>query len=64
MMTRKVEEGLVDVTMTQAEAQVLYNALTIAKMHVGEDVMVGDDNYIEVEHLRNVLADSVRNLRD
>lgn len=58
MMTEHVKGNIVTVAMSREEAAVLEHALTIAKMHVGEHVVLGQAGRsmsIKVEDLRDVL---------
>lgn len=58
MICNKVKDGLANVTMGTVEARVLHDALTIAKLSIGADLLIGDAGRawgINVEHLRGVL---------
>ena len=59
MMVDKVEGGLAKVVMSQVEAQVLANALTAAKIAIGDDFVLGEEGRqygINIEHLCGVLT--------
>ncbi len=59
MICNKVEGGLANVTMGTEEARMLHDALTVAKIAVGEDLLVGENGRawgIKLEHTRGVLA--------
>lgn len=59
MIVDKVEGGLAKVTMSQAEAQVLANALTAAKIALGDHFVLGHEGQeqgVNIEHLRGVLT--------
>lgn len=61
MIVDKVAGGVASVTMTKVEAKILHSALTVAKLQLGPNLLVGEchtetaDN--EIEHLRTVLSD-------
>lgn len=58
MITKCVKGGLATVRMSKEEAGVLERALIIAKLHIGDDVVLGRDGRsmgIKVEHLCGVL---------
>lgn len=51
--------GIANVKMTKLEARVLRDALTIAKLHVGPALLLGDYGQnagIDIEHMRGILA--------
>ena len=56
MIVDKVSGGLAKVTMSLEEAQVLHDALTVAKLQIGEPLLLNGVTGINVEHLRGVLA--------
>ena len=58
MIVNKVDNLQADVTIPKAEAQVLYDALTIAKLQVGPDLLLGNLGRkagIDIEHMRGIL---------
>lgn len=60
MIVSKVENGAATVVLSQNEARVLNDALTIAVLQVGPELLVGSNGRnrsLLVEHLRRVLAD-------
>ena len=59
MILNNVNGDIANVAMSKAEALVFHDALTIAKVSIGEDLLVGEAgraNGINVEHLRTVLT--------
>ena len=64
MIRKSIDEhGVATVRMSVEEADVLERALTIAKLHAGEQVVLGQAGRsmgIQVEHLRGVLKDITR----
>ena len=63
MITEHVKGDIVTVTMSREEADVLERALTIAKLHAGDDVVLGPAGRsmgIQIEHLRGVLKSITR----
>ncbi len=62
MIIDKVENGLVTLILSQVEAEVLHNALTAAKIAVGDNFVLGNSGRqhgINIEHLRNVLSTTI-----
>ena len=50
--------GIADTAMSKAEARVLHDALTIAKLQVGSALLLGDIGLragIDIEHMRGIL---------
>lgn len=59
MICNYVKGMIANVSMSTEEARMLHDALTIAKLHVGEDVLVGKGGKamgMIVDHSRGVLA--------
>ena len=63
MIINQNEDGIAIITLTRHEAQVLLNALTAAKIHVGEDTLLyrfgGGHSGVDIEHLRDTLTEIV-----
>lgn len=50
--------GIADTAMSKAEAQVLHDALTIAKLQVGPELLLGERGQkagLDIEHMRGIL---------
>lgn len=59
MICNYVKGGLANVTIHKEEARMLHDALTIAKLSVGEDLLLGKGGKamgMNVDHARGILA--------
>ncbi len=59
MIVKSIDSaGIADTAMSKAEARVLHDALVIAKIQIGPEMLLGKDGKaagINIEHMRGIL---------
>ena len=55
MIVKSSDEYTATITMTREEARVLHDGLTIAKLQVGDALLIGENKSVDVEYLRGFL---------
>ncbi len=59
MIVEYVKDDRANLTMSKIEARVLHDALTIAKIHIGPVLLLGDHGKragVDIESMRRILA--------